>query len=132
MHELGITQEIVSIVSQRADGAKVARVVVEVGKLCAVLPDALAFCFELCAQGTALEGAMLEVVEIPGRAACRACGDEVVLERPFGRCACGSSDLQWLSGEELRIKEMELSRDGGEGASTPPARAAGPARGRSA
>jgi hypothetical protein len=35
-------------------------------------------------------------------------GAEVMLDRPFGRCACGSSDLDWISGEELRVREMEV------------------------
>lgn len=109
MHELGITQEIVAIVEQKAEGAKVKRVVVEVGKLSTVLPDALRFCFDCCTEGTCAEGATLEILEIPGRAKCLACGGEVRLDRPFGRCACGSSELEWLSGEELRIKQMELA-----------------------
>jgi hydrogenase nickel incorporation protein HypA/HybF len=84
-------------------------VVVAVGKLSAVLPDALRFCFDLCAEGTSLEGATLEIVEVPGRARCRQCSAEVELERPFGRCACGCSDLEWLSGDELAIREMVLA-----------------------
>jgi hydrogenase nickel incorporation protein HypA/HybF len=108
MHELGITQEIVALVTERSGGARVRRIVLEIGKLSAVLPDAVRFCFELCSEGTAAEGACLEIREPPGRARCRACGAEVVLDRPFGRCACGGSDLEWLSGEELKIKEMEV------------------------
>lgn len=108
MHELGITQQIVEIACRRAGGAKVKRIVVEIGKLCAVLPDAVRFCFELCTEGTPAEGASLEIVEIPGRARCRECGGEVLLDRTFGRCACGCSNLEWLSGEELKIKEMEV------------------------
>jgi len=109
MHELGITQEIVAIVAERSNGTRVRRVVLEIGKLTAVLPDAIRFCFDLCSEGTAAEGAQLEIIELPGRARCRACAAEVVLEQPFGRCACGCSDLEWLAGEELRIKEMEVA-----------------------
>jgi hydrogenase nickel incorporation protein HypA/HybF len=109
MHELGLTQEIVAIASERARGAKVRRVVLEIGKLSAVLPDAVRFCFDLCAEHTALEGATLEIVETPGRARCRACGTELLLDRPFGRCACGNSDLEWLAGDELRIRSLELA-----------------------
>ena len=109
MHELGVTQEIVAIVCEHARGAKVLRVVVEIGKLSAVLPDAVRFCFDLCAEGTPLEGATLEIVETPGRARCRACAAEVVLDRPFGICVCGNSDLEWLAGEELRVREVEVT-----------------------
>jgi hydrogenase nickel incorporation protein HypA/HybF len=56
-----------------------------------------------------LEGASLEIIETPGRASCCLCGGIVILERPFGLCACGSSDLQWISGEELTIKAMEVT-----------------------
>jgi len=109
MHELGVTQEIVAIVSERAEGARIRRVVLEIGKLAAILPDAVRFCFDLCSAGTLAEGATLEIIEVPGRARCRTCGAEVLLDKPFGCCSCGNSDLDWLSGEELRIKEMEVA-----------------------
>lgn len=108
MHELGIAQEVVRIASEGCGGARVKRLVLEVGKLSTVLPDALRFCFDLAAQETLLEGAALDIVEVPGRARCRKCGGMVELVRPFGECACGCSDLEWLSGEELRIKSLEV------------------------
>jgi hydrogenase nickel incorporation protein HypA/HybF len=109
MHELGITQQIVEIALERAGNARVTRIVIEIGKLSAVLPDAVRFCFDLCCEGTPLEGARLEIREPPGQARCRACQGDVVLERPFGRCACGSTDLDWISGEQLLIREMEVA-----------------------
>ena len=109
MHELGIAQEVVRIAIEGCGGARVKRVVVEVGKLSAILPDALRFCFELAARETPLEGAALDIVEVPGRARCRECGGVVELVKPFGECACGSSDLEWLSGEELRVKSLEVT-----------------------
>ena len=41
MHELGLTQEILAIVSDQSRGGRVTRVVLEIGKLTAVLPDAV-------------------------------------------------------------------------------------------
>ena len=87
MHELGITQEIIDIAAAKAAGALVRRIVIEIGKLSAVLPDAIRFCFEVCREGTALAEAELEILELPGRARCRVCAADVVLDRPFGRCA---------------------------------------------
>ena len=109
MHELAIAEEIVAIVADRTSGARVRRIVIEVGRLCAVVPDAMRFCFDLATEGTVAEGARLEIVEVPGRGRCRACGSDVVLERPFGRCGCGGTDLEWLAGEELRIRDVELA-----------------------
>jgi len=108
VHELGITQEVVALAGEHAGGRKVARVVLEIGKLSGVLPDAVRFCFDLCAEGTPVEGAVLEIVETPGLARCRGCGGEVPLDRPFGRCGCGGTDLEWVAGEELRVRELEL------------------------
>ena len=61
MHELGITQEIVALVEDHARGRKVARVVVEIARLSSVLPDAVRFCFDLCAEGTVAETAAMIV-----------------------------------------------------------------------
>ncbi len=108
MHELAITQEIVDIVCTRASGAKIKRIVVEIGKLSAVLPDAVRFCFGLCSENTAADGALLDIIETPGRGRCRQCDAEIIMQAPFSRCECGGTDLDWLSGEELKIKEMEV------------------------
>ena len=108
MHELGITSEIIAIVTEQSQGRKVTKVVLEIGKLSAILPDAVRFCFEMCGKGTVAEGASLEIIEPPGRARCRVCGLEIELEQPFGQCSCGCVDLEWLTGSEMTIKEMEV------------------------
>lgn len=108
MHELGITQSIVAIVSEHAQGSKVERVVLEIGQLSAILPDAIEFCFDICTQGTVLAGAILEIKEIPGLAKCRQCGAQLVLDKPFGICECGSLELDLIAGEELKIKEIQI------------------------
>jgi hydrogenase nickel incorporation protein HypA/HybF len=108
MHELGIVLEMLDIVTERSRGAKVKRLVLEIGKLTAVLPDAVRFCFDTAAENTVAEGAALEIVEIPGMGRCRGCGGHVPLERPFGRCGCGGTDLDWIAGDELKIREMEV------------------------
>jgi len=109
MHELGIAQEIVEIACTQARGARVTRIVVQIGKLSAVLPDAVRFCFDLCTEGTTAAGASLEILEPEGVARCCECGGRVLLERPFGQCHCGSSDLEWLSGDELKIQAVEVT-----------------------
>ena len=81
MHELSIAQAIVDIASRNARGSRVTRVHVRVGHLRQVVPSALEFSFELCAHGTAVEDAALELEVVPidvtlpplrGRAASRA------------------------------------------------------------
>lgn len=109
MHELSITRSVVAICAERAMGAQVTRVTLEIGRLSAVMPDAVRFCFDICAKGTPVESAKLEIIETPGRARCRDCGGEVFLTELFGRCGCGSANLELIAGEELKIKEMEVT-----------------------
>ena len=109
MHELAITQSVVEMITERTAGARVTLVRLDVGKLSGVLPDALAFCFELVADGTSLHGARLEISEPPGRAHCRSCAADFVLDRPILLCDCGSADVEVLAGQELAIRSVEVA-----------------------
>jgi hydrogenase nickel incorporation protein HypA/HybF len=89
---------------------KVQRVVLQVGKLTALLPESMRFCFDMCVSGTILEGARLEIIETLGVATCRKCGGRVESSQPYAFCKCGSAELDWISGQELKIKELEVRR----------------------
>lgn len=108
MHELALIESLVEAVDEQVEQGRVTAVRLEVGTLVAVVPDAMHFCFDVCTRGTRLEGASLEIAELPGRARCRSCGAEVTLNTPLARCACGGIDLEVLAGHELRIKEVEV------------------------
>ena len=108
MHELGIARNIVAIVSDAAQGRRVRRVTLEVGRLSGVMTDAIAFCFPIAAEGTVLEGAALDIREIEGRARCASCGVEFVMPTLYTACSCGSRQVVRLQGYELKIKTMEL------------------------
>lgn len=111
MHELGITRNIVAIVGDAAKGRRVRRVTLDVGKLSGVMTQAIAFCFETVAKGSAVEGATLNIREIEGRARCEDCGTEFETPTLFTPCACGSRQFKRLQGEELNIKSMELEEE---------------------
>jgi hydrogenase nickel incorporation protein HypA/HybF len=84
MHELGITQNIIDIINENVNGEKVKRVTLEIGQLSAIMPDAIHFCFDICAKNTIVEGAKLNIILIPGLGICRQCGTENPLDEPFG------------------------------------------------
>jgi hydrogenase nickel incorporation protein HypA/HybF len=108
MHELAITDAIVAGVCERLGPARVRRVTLEVGALSAVMPDALRFCFDLCAKGTSLEGAVLDILEVPGRARCRSCGEHFETRVLLAECGCGSVDLDIVGGEQLLVRSVEV------------------------
>ena len=108
MHELAIAESVVAMVLERTDGRRVSVVRLRIGRLTAVVPEALSFCFELATAGTPLEGAVLEVTEESGRAHCRSCGADFSLEDPILLCGCGSADVELLSGRELQVTSVEV------------------------
>lgn len=109
MHELSIAEAVVDIACRHAAGRRIASVEVRVGHLRQVVPDALAFAFELVAEGTAAEGAALAIVEVPPAGRCRACGAEAELEGfPLLCPRCGSADLEVRRGEELLVDSLEV------------------------
>ncbi|MFB7719602.1 hydrogenase maturation nickel metallochaperone HypA [Nocardia sp. NPDC056100] len=111
MHEMAITESVVAAVCEHAAGRTVYSVTVAVGALCAVLPDAMRFCFELATEDTVAAGATLEIELVPGAAHCRSCGADFTLADLILLCPCGSADLEVTSGRELRIRSMEVSEE---------------------
>jgi len=109
MHEMSITQSVVEICEGHAAGRRVTDVVLEIGALSGVVPDSIEFCFEACTKGTLLEGARLKLELVPGVGGCPACRAECRIDSLFDCCPeCGAFGLAVVSGEELRVKELEL------------------------
>ncbi len=112
MHELSIAAAAVEICRAESDGGRVVRVELEVGRLRQVVPDALAFAFELVAQGTPVEGAELVIHEVPVRVACADCAVEAEVSAfPLACARCGSLAVEVVGGEELRVEALEIEHE---------------------
>ena len=124
MHETAIVQGLMGIIEEQAakhGAARVSRVNVKVGRLRAVEPRQLGACFEVFAEGTIADGALLAIEEMPVRARCKRCGTEFeVANYRFACAACGAGDVEVTQGQELYIESIEVTDDG------PPAGTAGP------
>lgn len=112
MHELSLCQSLIELLQQQAEAqafTRVRQLWLEVGPLAAVDPEAIRFAFTAASQNTLAEGAKLHLIELLGRARCRSCGHEGAIDNWDQPCpACGEYRLQVLSGEELRIRELEV------------------------
>lgn len=112
MHELSVAEAIVDVAARHAAGRRVTKVEVRVGHLRQVVPDALEFAFTLVTQGTALDGAELEITHVPAAGRCRACGTDSVMEDFPLRCAaCGGLEMDVHAGEELQVEALELDEE---------------------
>jgi hydrogenase nickel incorporation protein HypA/HybF len=110
VHELAIIEGVVEQVTGRLPDAKICCVRLEIGELSGVVPGSLRFCFDLATRGTGLQGASLEITEIPGRCRCRTCGRLFAPEHPpILLCPCGSADAEVLAGHELTIASVKVA-----------------------
>jgi hypothetical protein len=66
MRELSVAQAIVDLVNRHADGRTVVCVELRVGRSREVVPETLHFAFSLLTEGTALDGAELQIALVAG------------------------------------------------------------------
>jgi hydrogenase nickel incorporation protein HypA/HybF len=108
VHEMSIALEVVERIASAGppDGAGPAEsVLLRVGELAGVVPDALDFSFSLACEGTPLAGAELVTEVVPGRAWCAPCDREWSTGMPPDLCcpACDGPSARLVSGRELQI-----------------------------
>ncbi|MFQ5769938.1 MAG: hydrogenase maturation nickel metallochaperone HypA [bacterium] len=118
MHELAIANTIVTTVLheiERQDLPPVKAVVVRVGALSGVVPEALQFNFEAITIDTPLAHTKLEIEKIPVQGKCRKCSREFTVKNYLFVCpSCQSGQIQVTQGEELDIAYLEVE-DGHDG-----------------
>lgn len=111
MHEMGITQSILSTAIEAAEeeGAKrITEVRISIGELTEIMEFALDFAWESLTPGTMAEGAKLVVNHVSAKSVCKDCGEEFTHGRFDLLCPkCGSLMCEQLQGRELRIDSIE-------------------------
>lgn len=110
---MGIAMQIVEIsiasIPEDMENARIERVNLKVGKLSAVVPESLRFCFQIAAKDTPLHDADLNIEEIPIIARCSDCHIEWTISEPVFRCRkCESGSVEIISGRELDIHSIEI------------------------
>lgn len=112
MHEMALAEGVLQLVEEtamRENAQRVKLVVLEIGRLSSVEPEALRFCFAAVVAGTIADGAALEIVDVPGVGWCMSCGEPVPMDEVFGACPrCGGYPLQPTGGTEMRVREIEI------------------------
>ena len=112
MHEMSLAESVLRIIEESAhtqNFQRVRSVTLEIGKLSAVEPDAMRFCFDAVTRGTLAEDAELQIIETPGAGLCLACGAGVAMQEQYGLCpSCGSPRLQITTGDQMRVKNLDV------------------------
>lgn len=119
MHELSLAEGIRDIVVEAATaegGRPVRRIIVEIGELAAVEPEALLFCLDAVLHDSLAAGAAVTIDTVPGAGRCPACAQTVALPERYLPCpACGHYGVEPVAGTTMRVKAIEL--DAGDAAS---------------
>jgi hydrogenase nickel incorporation protein HypA/HybF len=80
------------------------------GALSGVVREALEFSFDLAAAGTAVEGARLEIEEVPVAVRCPHCGERQLPSLQHFRCpVCDTPTPEVVRGRELELTALEIS-----------------------
>jgi hydrogenase nickel incorporation protein HypA/HybF len=113
MHEMGIALQIIEIATASLPAdlgeVRVAAVNLKIGKLAAVVPASLRFCFDVAVKDTPLAGAKLAIEEVPVVARCKDCNARWTIDEAVFICkTCDSGSLEILSGRELDIESIEV------------------------
>ena len=111
MHELSIAQNIVDILNDQMKIHKLSKIEsvdLRVGVLRSVEVESLSFSFNVLISGSPLEGARLQVEEIPIGGRCMECGHQFTMEHWLDDCPlCGGPRVEIVSGKELDIVAIE-------------------------
>lgn len=112
MHEMSIAQSLIDVIREEmaaAEATILRSVRLQIGRLTAIVPESLTFCFEVITKGTDLEGARLIIEAVPIKGFCKECEREFEIEEYTFICpACGSSQIKITAGEELSVVEIEV------------------------
>ncbi len=114
MHELSIALSLVDAVCEKAGTlgeVRVDAVCVRLGALSGVVKEALLFCFEAAAKGTPIDGARLEIEDVPLTVMCPRCSVERRLASvQHLRCpVCDTPTPRVIDGRELELAALEVS-----------------------
>ena len=110
MHELALTEGILSIVSseQKKSGfSRVLEIDLCIGEYSGVIPGCIEEFFPLAAKETAAENARLVMKPVKAEFECRACGFRGPLEKHGACCPdCGSTEIRMTAGREFYVENL--------------------------
>jgi len=112
MHELSITQNILSIVLEQAKAAKATRIAKinrTVGELSGVVDECVQFYFEIISKDTIAAEANLSFDRRPTKVRCRNCATIFSPDNLNWNCPnCRDQNIEIISGRECYVESIEV------------------------
>lgn len=113
MHEIGLVDDIVSVIRARlkvtGENSKVKKVNILTGELEHVTPEHFEFHFRERTKGTGLENAELSFKKVVAKFRCKSCRKEFSGEEGLNGCpGCGSKTSDIIAGSGIKVESIEI------------------------
>jgi hydrogenase nickel incorporation protein HypA/HybF len=117
MPETGVCDELRDLIDQQAAGRRIISVRLRVGARHAVVNEAFDQAFALIADGTAAQGAVLDLVVTPATVSCHSCGGKGDAVDRRAVCPwCGAVDVDITGGDDLALESLQFGLAADDGA----------------
>ena len=108
MHEYSIAQSILQTAIEYADGAKVLQIDLVIGESSGILGESLRMYFDIFAENTLCEDAVIEIESVKPKLKCKVC-KTLFVRKPFSfECDCGGDGEPTDIGREFYIKSIRV------------------------
>lgn len=124
MHEMPVTQAILNLALEAAEGQRVTDIYLRVGRMSAIVPASVEVFFAHLSKDTQAEGARLHFEVEPVEMTCLDCGrpadlsqwadqlPQIIMARAIGAgCVCGSKRLRVTGGVRFGVVKIEVESD---------------------
>lgn len=112
MHELALTEGIISIIDSQREQEGFSRVLeirLRVGEYSGIIPECIREFFPIAAAGSCAEQAELVIETVPAAFRCLDCGYEGEIDRKSAVCpACGSEAVRLTAGREFYVESLKV------------------------
>ena len=115
MHELAVTESILSIAldyAERSHAAQVTDIHLVIGRLSSIVDDSVSFYWEIISRDTVCSSAALHFTRLPAQLICLDCHTEYEVDQDLIPCPkCTSVRVKVLSGNEFRVESIEITSE---------------------
>lgn len=121
MHEMSVTQAMLDMALEHANGQRITDIYLQVGKMSLIVPECVELYFEYLSRDTLAQGAALHFETAPLELTCLDCGRQVdlsdwaddpprviMVEALAQGCECGSNNLRVTGGTGFHMVSLEV------------------------